>query len=402
MEPREGYPEETGEDILAERRALAAGRLEEMLQEQSVPAPFDSYFRDEAACLLRVLAAPGSAGTCADDLGAQLLPGNYETSWTNPAYACSRLGKEHGRVLCFLAASLAALPAWRIGSFGGSGMEEAVTVHCELFIEIRGEYAQEELPQPEQVRQTIYWFVSDYQDLFAAARVRQMLEPDPAAEAALYEAAADPAGLWRFGEVAGREQKEIAAALAEKSEEEIAEAARRAADAFLQKIKRNGEIPEEKTAAGIDFPVGACRLAAGAARELSLAGLKPVICRQPHHSSNIGGPVRTGFYGGDPNPQFTADHAQDDALYLDARYVRRREEVLETAYRECAYLADGYAGTLSLEIPGSGSPAAVPCPEAIRPGLRAAKPKERLREAEERLAAEYVPGPLVRWAYKLD
>ena len=37
-----------------------------------------------------------------------------------------------------------------------------------------------------------------------------------------------------------------------------------------------------------------------------------------------------------------------------------------------------------------------------RPGLRAAKPKERLREAEERLAAEYVPGPLVRWAYKLD
>ncbi len=50
------------------------------------------------------------------------------------------------------------------------------TVAAELFAEIYNMF-QDEIPKAETLRETLYWYVSDYSDEMAAYRVRESFRP---------------------------------------------------------------------------------------------------------------------------------------------------------------------------------------------------------------------------------
>ncbi len=79
-------------------------------------------------------------------------------------------------------------------------------------------------------------------------------------------------------------------------------------------------------------------------------GLKPVIYRaaasvitkREHH--------KIGYYGCIANQQYEYDHRQDQALFMDKRYIERKLEVMKTIYEQNRELAAGFAGPAVMEI----------------------------------------------------
>ena len=116
------------DELLMERYTLAKERVCEIKDETAVQQPYLDFFRKTAVFLeknIEILDGVVFVGdgrephklTCAGDLSmeqwkalndelyADILPDNYETSYGNPAYACERLN-EYGKDFSFLYAEL--------------------------------------------------------------------------------------------------------------------------------------------------------------------------------------------------------------------------------------------------------------------------------------------------------
>lgn len=97
----------------------------------------------------------------------------YETSYGNPAWAVSRLGKELGRLLCFLYAEIRGDIAY---AFEGRMLE--MVIGNEALIEIYNLF-EEGVPTEREVKDVLYWCVSDYCDVTLTYRIRECPGPVP-------------------------------------------------------------------------------------------------------------------------------------------------------------------------------------------------------------------------------
>ena len=100
--------------MMAERYELAAERIRQIPEEESVRFPFRMYFQEisEFLKMLLTLEKEIEKGDYEKrsmeelkewnhKLYEDILPENYETSYANPAYAVKILGKEFGQwLLC--------------------------------------------------------------------------------------------------------------------------------------------------------------------------------------------------------------------------------------------------------------------------------------------------------------
>ena len=197
-------------DTMEERYALAMERIEEMMQEQTVPAPFDSYFRSVAGFLIQMKQVRehlilGEAENFTLEQWQQMnhrmyediLPGNYDNSYGNPVFAVEALGETHGKILSFLYTELRGLIGYVF-----EGLLEQIVVHLELFIEVYNRFEQQPVPSYREIQQMVYWFVSDYSDVFVTERIRQSVDParDFAARIILDSDLTDLRYLYKYGE----------------------------------------------------------------------------------------------------------------------------------------------------------------------------------------------------------
>ena len=91
-------------------------------------------------------------------------------------------------------------------------------------------------------------------------------------------------------------------------------------------------------------------------------GLKPVIYRAASSVITKREHHKIGYYGAVPNWQYEYDHRQDQALFMDKRYIERRLEVARTVYEQHKDLAAQFAGPAVMETFGEKpfSPKSVP------------------------------------------
>ena len=105
-------------------------------------------------------------------LYGDILPGAYGESYADPAYAARCLGGEYGQILSFLYAEMrAGIPC------AAEGRAEYLVILFELFIEVYNCFEAEEEPQIRTLREIVYWYASDYCDVFAADRIREQIDP---------------------------------------------------------------------------------------------------------------------------------------------------------------------------------------------------------------------------------
>ena len=347
---------------LEERYALAMERIEEMMQEQTVPAPFDSYFRFTAGFLLQMkqvreqlLSKEADSFTLEQwqemnrRMYEDILPENYDRSFGNPVFAVSTLGEIHGKILSFLYTELRGIIGYVF-----EGLTEQIVVHLELFIEVYNRFEQEPVPSYREIQQMIYWFVSDYSELFVTERIRQSVDParDFATRIILDSDLTDLRYLYRYGEYVSETELQTAEFLNSLSEEEIQSMADTYTEGYRIGFVNGGKDLSRKLTVNIRYNLGFERMVKAAIGNFEKMGLKPVIFRYALSTVNKRQALRIGYTGAVPNAQFDYDHREDCALYLDKKYVERRLGVMRSAYETFKTLANGHAGPAVIEVFG--------------------------------------------------
>ena len=359
MDYRERWKEEN--ESAAERFALASERIRGISKEDTVQQPFRDYFRAAAEFLamteeLYRLEARGDyrslsleqleAWNCR--LYGEILKGRYETSYASPVYASEKLGAEYGPLLAFLYTELRDDIV-----FAHECRLMDMTILRELFVEIYNQF-EGEAPKAEEVKDTLYWFFSDYADRMVPFRLREQLDPDLSfgKDIVMDSDLSDLRYLYFYGEYVSEEDRQMAAFLNRLPEEEIV----RMADAYTEGYRKGFEVTgrdlSRKKTVSLLYELGFERMARQAVKNFRAMGLEPILYRSPVWSSDKTPNRKRGFHGTSPNRQMEYDHRYDQALYLTKAYTERKLAVLKVAYEACKDLAAVYGGPALIETFG--------------------------------------------------
>ena len=371
-------------EILQERLELALLRIREIPGEDFQGAellPWKEYFTTVAKFLLliedtRQFLEQGKQATATLEelqqrnraLYEDILPENYENSFANPAYAVKMLGEEFGVLVSFLYTEMRS----RIG-FTYEGRLDELVIRMELFSEVYAAFVYEQqenhkLPTYAAIREILYWFVSDYADVAAEERVREMVCPENNFAAAILRTAdfTDLRYLYAYGEYVGENELKMAEFMNSLPEEIINTMADTYTEGYRIGFEVTGKDLSKKAVVDVRYQLGFERMMRRALENFEKMGLQSVIYRAA--SSILYNPsiYKNGFYSVSPNRQYEFDHKDDKALFLDKMYCSRKLEVMHTAFEKYKKEARGYAGPAVVETFGEKEFEPVNKPESLK------------------------------------
>lgn len=369
-----------------ERLMLSLGRIAEISDETLVPEPYLDFFRRTAGFLL-------SAVNKADNrtLYEDILPEHYAQSYANPAYASAQLGKGMGPLLSAVYAELRGIiPA----VFEEN--EEGTAVLLELFLELYGDFAGEELPAEAAVKDIFRSYVFDYLPDFTADRVRSQVDPsfrDGCFAADLIRSAdfSDPSYLYSFGEYISEDV--IASARYQNSlpQETIEKMARTWTEGYRLGFVHSRKDLSKKKTVQIIYPLGFERMMREAFRNFEEIGLCPTIQRASVRLVTKTANRYSGFTGAIPNFQFDYDHRDDLALFLDDDYISKKLRAQREAFEEVRELAALHAGPAVLETFGQEPFSPVYCPESLSFSQTQRDKYVKMRNSSVEITQRYIP-----------
>ena len=217
--------------MIETRYNLATERIADLTVERTVDDKFRDYFGKVAEFIHLIDETKNKIEQHAYDkmsveeladwnekLYSDILPAHYEESYANPEYACSILGEEYGAMLSALYAEIRGAIVYVY-----EGKTEYLDILFELFIEVYNQFEEEKKPEPQVIREIIYWYASDYCDVFVADRIRDQIDPaeDFAAKIILESDLTDFRYLYRFGEYISESELKTAEHLLSLDEETI-------------------------------------------------------------------------------------------------------------------------------------------------------------------------------------
>ena len=345
-----------------ERHVLAVDRLRSIVAEETVPEKYLSYFQDVTIFLLelenvRRKIADGSweryslkqKQSLNEILYSALLGEHYKKNYANPAYAAEKLGLEMGRLLSLLCAETrSGIP------YAFENRMDYLTILYELFIEVYNCFENTEEPEPKEIRDILYWYASDYCDVFLADRIEEQINPECSFAADIIEHADLDTDdyLYSFGEYITENELGTAHYLRTLPEETL----RKMADVYTEGFRigfiNTGKDLSIKSTVNIRYTLGFEKVVRFAIENFRKMGLEPVIYRAASSVVTKREQYKIGYHGAIANQQYEYDHRQDQALFLDKRYIERRLEVAKTVYEKNKELAAGFAGPACMETFG--------------------------------------------------
>lgn len=344
-----------------ERYALMRERIQEIQKEEIVKEPYRDYFRKMAEFILLVderyreiqkgwleEADRKELEENNRALYQDILPENYKVSYGNPSYAQKVLGKEFGTLLSFLYTELRGIII-----FAYENRLFDMTVVLELFVQIYNLFEEEDV-SAKDVKDAIYWYISDYSDEMVGYRVREGIDPslDFATKIICNSDLEDTRYLYKFGEYITENEISMADFLNTLPEEKIQAMARTFTEGYREGFVLGGKDITKKKTVNIRFQLGFERIVREEIRQFKEMGLESVIYRSAVHAVNKKQHHRIGYYGAVPNQQFEYDHKEDAALYLDHEFVQRKLRVLQVAYEQVKELAAVHGGPACMETFG--------------------------------------------------
>lgn len=354
-------------ELLTERYQLACMRIKKIKQETFPVPEFQDYFRNMATFLKMVNdtyqahQAGWHKNASLEELKKEnhalyqdILEENYGKSYANPTFASKKLGEEFGQLLCFLYSELRSMITF---AFEEKLMD--LTIRAELFLEIYGTfvYQWEEsktLPKKEDIRQIIYWYVSDYNDIATEVKISERLIPQNsfAFPLVMESDLTDVRYLFWFGEYVTEYDIRLAKFMNNLPEEKVELMANTFTEGYrIGFITGNKDITKKKTV-GFYYSLGFERMLRKAVSNFKKMGLDSILFRSPANALEGRSINKNGYYGSVPNRQYEYDHDEDQALYLDKQYINRKLEVLRMAYEKNRDMAAVYGGPAVIDIFG--------------------------------------------------
>lgn len=348
--------------MITERYELAVGRIKEMTREETVAVEYRPYFVGVAGFILMLheLKEMMDSGEYRKQslselqewnhrLYEDILPKNYENSYANPAYAAEQFGEELGQVLSFLYTEIRGAICYTFEQ-----KTEYLTILYELFVEVYNHFEEQQTPELKEVKEIIYWYASDYCDVFVADRVKEQIDPDCsfAVDIICESDLDDLRYLYWFGEYVGENELKTAKHLNELDEDVLQEMADVYTEGYRQGFITTGKDLSKKNTVNIRYVLGFEKMIKKAIANFAEMNLKPVIYRAAVSALTKRQQHKVGYYGGIANKQYEYDHKDDQGLFLNKRYVERKLEVLKCAFEAQKELAAGHAGPAVAEVFG--------------------------------------------------
>ena len=345
----------------AQRHELSIERIKRIAVESIAEKKFQSYFQSVAVFLLELEAVRRKAEDGSVEqmelqelkhfnqiLYADILPEHYGESYANPSYAVKMFGEEYGQYLSFLYAEIrGGIP------YAYENHMDYLTILNELFIEVYNCF-ETEMPEYKTLKDIVYWYASDYCDVFLADRIEEQLYPQYSFAAEWVENANldDERYLYRFGEYITENEIRTAKHLASLPKETL----RRMADVYTEGYRigfvNTGKDLSKKSVVNIRYCLGFERVVRLAIENFRKMGLEPVIYRAASSVITKKEQIKIGYYGAIANKQYEYDHRSDQALFMDKRYIERKLDVLKNVYEKNQQQAAQFAGPAVMEIFG--------------------------------------------------
>lgn len=388
--------------MVEERYELAIARIRNITSEDTVDVCFREYFHKIADFVLMIdelkeCIYEGSYYKLAmdeleawnDRLYRDIFSDNYAHSYANPEYACEKLGEVYGSLLSFLYTELrGAIP------YTYERRTEYLDILFELFIEVYNQFEEEKMPDAGSIRDILYWYASDYCDVFVADRLKEQIDPGESfvTDLIMESDLSDLRYLYFFGEYISENERKTAAHLNSLPEEMI----RRMADVYTEGYRvgfvNTGKDLSKKSAVNIRYVLGFERVVKMAIGNFEKMGLKPTFYRAGVSVLTKRQHMKIGYYGGIANKQFDYDHKDDQGLILDKQFVERKLEVMKTTYEQYKELALRFAGPACIEMFGE-EPFS---PESKETAVRLSEKQEELSllydSRSGQMTNTYIPG----------
>ena len=384
------------------RYELAIERIENIKGENTVSEKYRDYFRTLAdfALLVDKLKEKIENGEyykfsieeleCWNThLYDDVLGEHYKTSYANPAFATEKFGIEYGRLLSFLYTELRSVIPYAFEK-----KTEYLDILFELFIEVYNQFEEENEPEYEHVRQTIYWYASDYCDVFLADRIKEQIDPEDnfAADLIMNSDFNDVRYLYYYGEYVSENEKRTAMHLNELPLETIQKMADVYTEGYRIGFVNTGKNLSKKATVNIRYTLGFERVIRIAIENFRKMGLKPTIYRAGVSVLTKRQHLKIGYYGGIANKQYEYDHKDDQALILDRQFMERKLEVMRTTYEQYKDLARRHAGPACMETFGEEPFTPVSKSEAVKLNDKQKEISLEYDSKSSQIVNSYIPG----------
>lgn len=384
------------------RYELAIERIENIKGENTVSEKYRDYFRTLAdfALLVDKLKEKIENGEyykfsieeleCWNThLYDDVLGEHYKTSYANPAFATEKFGIEYGRLLSFLYTELRGVIPYAFEK-----KTEYLDILFELFIEVYNQFEEENEPEYEHVRQTIYWYASDYCDVFLADRIKEQIDPEDnfAADLIMNSDFNDVRYLYYYGEYVSENEKHTAMHLNELPLETIQKMADVYTEGYRIGFVNTGKNLSKKATVNIRYTLGFERVIRIAIENFRKMGLKPTIYRAGVSVLTKRQHLKIGYYGGIANKQYEYDHKDDQALILDRQFMERKLEVMRTTYEQYKDLARRHAGPACMETFGEEPFTPVSKSEAVKLNDKQKEISLEYDSKSSQIVNSYIPG----------
>ena len=384
------------------RYELAIERIENIKGENTVSEKYRDYFRTLAdfALLVDKLKEKIENGEyykfsieeleCWNThLYDDVLGEHYKTSYANPAFATEKFGIEYGRLLSFLYTELRGVIPYAFEK-----KTEYLDILFELFIEVYNQFEEENEPEYEHVRQTIYWYASDYCDVFLADRIKEQIDPEDnfAADLIMNSDFNDVRYLYYYGEYVSENEKRTAMHLNELPLETIQKMADVYTEGYRIGFVNTGKNLSKKATVNIRYTLGFERVIRIAIENFRKMGLKPTIYRAGVSVLTKRQHLKIGYYGGIANKQYEYDHKDDQALILDRQFMERKLEVMRTTYKQYKDLARRPAGPACMEPFGEEPFTPVSKSEAVKLNDKQKEISLEYDSKSSQIVNSYIPG----------
>jgi len=388
--------------MIEERYELAVGRIREIKEEYTVGKQFQDYFFKMSDFVLmvhelKVLIYGDSYRTLSlpeledwnQRLYGDIFPEHYEESYANPAYAVNMLGEDYGRLLSFLYTELRGAIVYSFEK-----KTQYLDILLELFIEIYNQFEEKEEPDISSIKDVIYWYASDYCDVFVADRIKEQIDPSEDFAANIIKGVdlTDIRYLYFFGEYISENERRTAQYLAGLSEEAIQKMADVYTEGYRKGFLNTGKDLSKKSVVNIRYVLGFERVVKKAIENFQRMGLRPAIYRSGVSALTKRQHLKMGYYGAVANKQYDYDHKDDQGLFLDNQFVERRLGVMRTTYEQNRGLAAGFAGPACIEVFGEKPFSPVRKKEAIRLTKKQEELSLQYDSRSSQITNEYIRG----------
>jgi len=349
-------------DAVIERYTLAMERIDMMMVEQSVGAPFSDYFVKTAQFVMQIRELVSfveenhlpklqqeELKKLNQALYKDILGDNYLTSYANPTYATTMLGSKYGKLLAFLYAELrgSIVYAYEYRLFD-------LTIHLELFIEIYNYFEELDEFTFKDVKRAIYDFMSDYSEEIVTYRTRELLDSSLsfARDIIMESDLSDLRYLYQYGDYITDNELETAAHLNTFSEEQIKAMADTFTEGYRMGFVMNRLDLSKKSTVNIRYQLGFERVVRYAVKNFEKLGLETTIYRAAINAINKKQQIKIGYHATSPNKQYDYDHRFDIALCMDKAFKEKKLANLKSSLEQFKEKAANFAGPAVMEVFG--------------------------------------------------